>query len=126
VSVVVVSGGVVDPNVVIDKSISLMGEHRPYRVRKDIAGNSVVVFNEHFLYGVREAMSNGCVQSLGEVESAFWYKFVEFQNDVQDGVRDNPDKDADVEVALNALNEWVVVELAGGEHLSSSCYTVGI
>ena len=73
----------------IKLSKELLGEHKPYSIRKDIAGEDIILFNAHYINCMRQALTDGCVARMGKAELQFWYEFVAYQNDIQDGVRDD-------------------------------------
>ena len=109
----------------------ILGEHKPYSVRKDIAGVDIILFNTHFIGCMRQALTDGCVARMSRSELKFWYEFVAYQNDIQDGVRD--DLTADIseiqapilqrEAALVEMSQWISDELAGFEHPEiKECY----
>ena len=109
----------------------LLGEHKPYSVRLDIAGVKIILFNIHFINCMRQALTDGCVARMSKSELKFWYEFVAYQNDIQDGTRDDFDSDISAiqspiierELALEELSVWVNDEIAGIEHPEvKECY----
>ena len=119
----------------IDDAISfgkeILGEHKPYSVRKDIAGADIILFNVHFINCMRQAITDGCVARMSRHELAFWYEFVAYQNDIQDGTRDDLHLDitevqASIlqrEAALEELSRWMYDELNGIPHPEiKECY----
>ena len=109
----------------------LLGEHMPYSIRKDIAGVDIILFNTHFINCMRQAINDGCVARMSKHELAFWYEFVEYQNDIQDGVRDDLPLDTTQtqsgvlqrEAALEELSRWMYDELNGIPHPETKeCY----
>jgi hypothetical protein len=109
----------------------LLGEYRPYTVRKDIAGENIILFNTHFVNCMRQALTDGCVDRMGKLELKFWLEFVAYQNDIQDGVRNDVVLDISKvqaplqqrELALYALDEWMQDELNGVTHRETKeCY----
>ena len=112
-------------------SKELLGEHYPYSIRKDIAGEDIILFNVHFINCMRQALTDGCVARMSRHELKFWYEFVAYQNDIQDDVRDDFHTDISViqasvvqrEVALEELSRWMYDELNGIEHQEvKECY----
>lgn len=125
-----------DTNLTIEAIIGygkeLFGSHMPYSIRKDIAGEDVILFNAHYVGCMRQALTDGCVARMSKHELKFWYEFVEYQNDVQDGVRDDLTTDVSEiqasvlqrERALYEMDAWISDELAGIEHPEEKeCYT---
>ena len=109
----------------------LLGEHKPYSVRLDIAGADIILFNTHFINCMRQALTDGCVARMGKSELKFWLEFVAYQNDIQDGVRDDVTLDISEiqapvlqrERALEELSRWISDELAGIPHQEvKECY----
>lgn len=109
----------------------LLGEHKPYSIRLDIAGVKIILFNIHFINCMRQALTDGCVARMSKSELKFWYEFVAYQNDIQDGTRDDFDSDISAiqspiierELALEELSVWVNDEIAGIEHPEvKECY----
>ena len=112
-------------------SKELFGEHAPYSVRLDISGGEIILFNTHFINCMRQALTDGCVARMGKQELKFWYEFVRYQNDIQDGVRDDVELDISEiqstsvrrELALEQLSLWISDELAGVPHEEiKECY----
>lgn len=111
----------IDDGILFSKE--LLGEHKPYSVRIDIAGADVILFNTHFINCMRQALTDGCVDRMGKSELKFWLEFVAYQNDIQDGTRDDAIVSARRERALEALSLWVHDELAGIPHQEiKDCY----
>jgi len=109
----------------------LLGEHTPYSIRKDIAGVDIILFNTHFINCMRQALTDGCVARMSKAELKFWYEFVAYQNDIQDGTRDDAALDISEvqapilrrEAALEELSRWIADELAGTPHQEvKECY----
>jgi hypothetical protein len=109
----------------------LLGEHRPYTVRTDIAGEDVILFNTHFVNCMRQALTDGCVDRMSKLELRFWKEFVAYQNDIQDGVRDDVVLNINKvqsplqqrELALYELSAWIQDELDGTPHRETKeCY----
>ena len=109
----------------------LLGEHKPYSIRLDIAGEEIILFNTHFINCMRQALTDGCVARMGKSELKFWYEFVEYQNDIQDGTRDDFFMDVSEiqapqlqrERALEELSRWISDEIAGIPHQQvKECY----
>ena len=123
-----------DKELTIDDGIAfskqLLGEHKPFSVRKDIGGEDIVLFNVHFVGCMRQALTDGCIARMGKKELKFWLDFVTYQNDIQDGIRDDIIVDANTpasvvlnEKALQELSRWISDELAGIPHPETKeCY----
>ena len=118
----------VDDGILFGKE--LLGEHRPYTVRIDIAGNDVILCNVHFTNCMRQALTDGCVDRMGKLELKFWLEFVAYQNDIQDGTRDDVVIDDSTsqaivqrELALYSLSAWLQDEVNGIPHRETKeCY----
>jgi len=112
---------------VVSYAKDLFSEQVPYTVKKDIAGNEVILLNTHFIKCVRIALTDGCMDCMSRYEAKFWYEFVEYQNDIQDGIRNNVLSDiASVsssivqrELALVEMDHWINDELMGNTHLET-------
>lgn len=106
----------------------LFGEHLPYSVRIGIDGTKSILLNSHFTGCVRSAMSDGCTARMGKAERVFWNAFIEYQDDIQDGTRDDVDvtllgeHGKELELAYAELSGWIVDELAGTAHTVVDCY----
>lgn len=109
----------------------LLGEYRPYSVRLDMAGADIILFNTHFISCMRQAMTEDCVARMSKLELKFWIEFVAYQNDIEDGTRDDNSLDITEiqgpllrrELALESLNKWIHDELVGNRHEEDrECY----
>lgn len=124
-------GGVVNSTYadLVGAAKEVFGQYTPYTVSVDIAGTVVTKMNEHFLGCVRNAMSDGCVARMGKAELKFWLDFVSYQNDIQDGTRDDVNLatatklQKELETAYATLSQWIVDELAGNKHVVIDCFT---
>ena len=111
----------VDDGIAFSKE--LLGEHSPYSIRKDIEGADIILFNTHFINCMRQALTDGCVARMGKLELEFWYEFVAYQQDIQDGVLDTPIIDLQRLAALEELSRWISDEIAGIPHQEvKPCY----
>ena len=111
----------IDDGILFSKE--LLGEHKPYSVRIDIAGNDIILFNTHFINCMRQALTDGCVARMSKSELKFWLEFVSYQNDIQDGTRDDVIVSARRELALYELSVWLQDELNGIPHRETKeCY----
>ncbi len=111
----------------ISASKELLAQHRPYSVRVLIDGTQAILFNTHFINVMRQAMTDGCTARMSKLELAFWLDFVAYQNDIQDGSRDDEvgtsPSDLLNELALEELSRWMVDEIAGTPHQEEiDCY----
>ena len=106
---------------------SQLGEHLPYSKVTTPDGKIAIYFNTHFIESVSNAMYSGCLDGMGQSEKTFWLKFVKYQQDVQDGTRDDvvystlTGQSKEVEAALTTLDKWLSDELLGLNTDAQTC-----
>lgn len=118
------NGPTIDDGIVYAKE--LLGEHKPYSVRRDIEGGNIILFNTHFISCMRQALTDGCVARMGKQELKFWLDFVKYQNDLKDGTLvagTFPEPLSVHNAALEEVSRWISDELAGIPHPETKeCY----
>ena len=104
----------------IASAVEMMGAGFPYEVKVEINGEQVIWFTEHFISVAREALSDGRTTRMSVHELQFWLAYIEYEQDLVDGVRDtvvpNSRNAKRQEAALAAFKIWMEDELAGIEH----------
>jgi len=88
----------------------LFGANRPFIKESGLHGPTVI-FNDHFIVTMREALSTGCIAKMNVAEEDLFFQFVESQ----DG-RLNRDISTDAVGVLAALNQWLIDELQCLDH----------
>ena len=95
----------------MDKAIyatkELLGESLPYVVENTIDGTTKgkrIIFNEHFINTVIEALSTGCIAKMNTEEEDVFFNYLDYANaqGQPDNIADTKDKDVSI-----ALNNWL-------------------
>ncbi len=112
-------------------SILLFGEAVPYTKEKRLNGD-YYIFPSKFTNDIMEAFTTGCMSRMSEQEQNFTMLFVEWQQWLEDNSytagSEEDRQNSSVEItkergALEALNNWVVDELACNPHPEmNSCF----
>jgi len=63
----------------VKQAKELFGANRPYETELRLDGQ-IIIFNEHFITTLREALSSGCVAKMGHQEELILQKFIEYAN----------------------------------------------
>jgi hypothetical protein len=86
----------------ISNSKEVFGENTPYILENRLEG-PIVIFNDHFIRTLREALSTGCMAKMSAKEVSLFREFVRYQNGSS-----YRDITQDSDRILSALNQWVV------------------
>ena len=106
----------------------LLGTHKVYSTRFDASGYKTIIFEKHFLSCVLTALGNSSTGRMGAAEFNFWGNYVNYQADMQDGVRNDVDvntltsKEKELELAYSTLGTWITNEIAGNTSNIASNY----
>ena len=95
----------------------IFGENIPY-VTEDRVGGRVIIFNDHFLETVREALTTGCVARMNASELLVFNDFVRYEDKAT--YRDITNSD---DYIAEALDEWLTREVMCLSHpYVNECY----
>ena len=104
-----------------DKAVAdakeLFGENLPYTVEYRLNGRTIM-FNDHFIKSVREALSTDCMAKMNAAEIQLFERFIAYQNGSM--YRDITKSDNEV---VKALDEWLMDDLNCKSHpVVNECY----
>ena len=96
----------------------LFGENLPF-FQESRLGETIIIFNEHFIRCVREALSNGCMAKMNEEEERLFNQFIEYQDG--SSYRDISKDSSDI---MTALDKWLVNAIQNVPNpVLNDCYT---
>jgi len=100
------------------KAKEVFGENVPYIFEQRFDGK-VVVFSQHFIRTIREALTNGCMAKMNNAEEELFQDLIDYENGSV--LRDISGRDYEV---LAALDEWLNFEILCKEHpVVNGCYS---
>jgi hypothetical protein len=92
----------------VEETIEYFGENQPYVLGSSITGpNTVIIFNEHFIATLREALSTNCTAKMSGVEESLFFDYIDYCNgnvivDISASIYDR---------VLVAVDQWVYNEV---------------
>lgn len=114
--------------------------NKPYSLKDGVDGPKTrVVFNEHFIYVMRDADSNECMAKMSQLEKELYWDYTQYQTIVNSIMLNNPTfTDAEVDAAaktqyeletvyktpemvVRTLSDWAYAELLQFD--KDTCYT---
>lgn len=92
------------------KDLLDQGGKGPWWYESDVSGkNSIIVFSDHFIYVVREALSTDCMANMFEDEAPIYLDYVAYVDCVnQGGICTGYETQIDV---IEALDRWISDEI---------------
>jgi hypothetical protein len=97
---------------------SVFGENLPYTIVRRLSGD-IIIFSEHFINGIREAFTTGCMSLLTYDEELLLKKYITYQN--TSIYRDITNDESAVLVELDA---WLMREYrCEPQPIENECFT---